>query len=218
MSKRPRTLVLIALAIVVGTGAGLAIARGNRSTQRLLPAPGQTAASGRSSHFLEAQAVWPAGARRAPNFNLRDQQNRPFTLRSQRGRVVFLTFLNSHCKQACPLEGRQLGEIQRRFSRARRPVLVVVSINPTGDTIASTNAAAQRWAIARPWYWLRGSHAQLARIWREYSIDVQVQQGDIGHSAALYVLDPHSYERAGYLFPFQSHGLTNAVRLLEPRS
>jgi cytochrome oxidase Cu insertion factor (SCO1/SenC/PrrC family) len=128
-----------------------------------------------------------------------------------------LTFLNSHCKQTCPLEGRQLGEIQRTFPLTRRPPLVVVSINPAGDTVASIKAAARRWAFALPWYWLRGRQAQLARIWRAYSIDVRVKQGDIAHGTALYVLDGAGDERVGYLFPFSSRGVETAVRALETK-
>jgi cytochrome oxidase Cu insertion factor (SCO1/SenC/PrrC family) len=216
MSNRFRTILLAAVAVLVGAGIGLGIALGTRSS----PHPGRKAQTGRavgelSRARVQAQATWPVGARRAPDFRLRDQRRRLFSLRSQRGHVVFLTFLNSHCKEACPLEGRQLGEIQRTFPRTRRPPLVVVSINPAGDTVASIDAAAHRWAFALPWYWLGGRHAQLARIWRAYSIDVRPRQRDIAHSTALYVLDGAGSERAGYLFPFSSRGVAAAVRALE---
>jgi cytochrome oxidase Cu insertion factor (SCO1/SenC/PrrC family) len=216
MPNRFRVIHLAAAAVLVGTGIGLGIAFGTRSSPHLARKTQTGGAGGELSRArVQAQATWPAGARRAEDFRLRDQRRRLFSLHSQRGHVVFVTFLNSHCKQTCPLEGRQLGQIQRTFSLTRRPPLVVVSINPSGDTVATTDAAARRWAFALPWYWLRGRHAQLARIWRAYSIDVRARQGDIAHGTALYVLDGAGDERAGYLYPFSSRGVETAVRALE---
>jgi cytochrome oxidase Cu insertion factor (SCO1/SenC/PrrC family) len=213
MSKRSQAILLAVAAVVVGAGIGLGVAFGTRrpSHPRAKAAPIGAGELARA----QAQATWPAGARRAPRFRLLDQRRRLFSLRSQRGHVVLLAFLNSHCKEACPLEGRQLSEIQRTFPLGRRPELVVVSINPAGDSVTSIDAAARRWAFAHPWYWLRGRQAQLARIWRAYSIDVRQRQGDIAHSTAFYVLDRASDERAGYLYPFSSRGVEAAVRALE---
>src|SRR5438093_955729 len=82
---------------------------------------------------LHAQATWPAGARRAPDFRLRDQAGRPMTLSSQRGRVVLLTFLDSHCTQECPIQGRLLAGVQRRLGARTRVALVVVTVDPWAD-------------------------------------------------------------------------------------
>ena len=118
---RPRLLVaLIAAAAAAGVGIGavLALAHG-RSAPVLAVAPA-----------LHAQATWPAGAKRAPDFRLRDQAGRTMTLGSQRGRVVLLTFLDSHCKTECPIQGRLLADVQRRLgargSDVRSRVLVAV--------------------------------------------------------------------------------------------
>ena len=214
MSKRSRPILLV-VAALVGAGIGLGVALGTRSPSHPREKATPPGAAELSLARVQAQAIWPAGARRATGFRLLDQRRRLFSLRSQRGHVVLLTFLNSHCKQACPLEGRQLSEIQRTFPLARRPELVVVSINPAGDSVASIDAAARRWAFALPWHWLHGRQTQLARIWRAYSVDVQHKRGDIAHSTALYVLDRAGDERVGYLLPFSSRGVEAAVRALE---
>ncbi len=97
------SIVGVAIAVVIGAvvGAVLATRAHPRRAAQPLGAVVQP-----SEHNLEAQAVWPAHKRRAPDFLLRDQANRPFSLSSQQGRVVLLTFLDSRCKRACPIEGR----------------------------------------------------------------------------------------------------------------
>jgi protein SCO1/2 len=86
---------------------------------------------------IQGQAVRPAGLRRAPGFSLPDQSGRHFSLTSMRGRPVVLTFMDSHCHQECPLEGRALAAALRMVPRAERPVVVVVRVNPWADTPAS---------------------------------------------------------------------------------
>ena len=179
----------------IGIGAGLHRLRGDHG---LLTAP-------KPATGLHGQATWAAGVRPAPAITtLRDQSGRTFSLGSLRGRTVTMAFFDSYCKQACPLEGRALAAAERSLPIAQRPVLVVVSVNPR-DTPASTRAAVAKWGLAgvAPWHWLRGSHAQLARVWREYHIFVAPpRDGDISHTEALYLIDRRGDERSGYLYPF----------------
>src|SRR5205823_6529575 len=117
---------------------------------------------------LRAQASWPAGAKRAPDFRLRDQTGRQITLSSERGRVVLLTFLDSHCKQECPIEGRLLASVQRRLAARTRADLLVVTVDPWADTGRSARvfAAKSRWRGS--WHWLLGTPAQLKPVWADY--------------------------------------------------
>ena len=151
------------------------------------------------SSRLRGQATWPAGVRPAPAITmLRDQTGRSFSLDSLRGRTVAMTFFDSHCNQACPLEGRAIAAAERALPASRRPVLVVVSVNPR-DTPASVRAAARQWGLAQAgsWHWLSGRTALLARAWRAYHIFVKPTEGDIAHTEALYLLDRRGYERSG---------------------
>ena len=94
-----------ALAIVVAAVAGSAV-----GTVLAVQRPASSAAAPE----LQAQVVWPAGAKPAPNFALRDQDGKLVTLASERGRPVLVTFLDSRCKRECPVEGRTLADVQRR--------------------------------------------------------------------------------------------------------
>jgi len=188
-------MILLA-AVVVGAGGGALI--------RVLTGSG-TAAAKPSLPTLHGQAVWKAGARRAPSVSLRDQTGRVVTLASFRGSPVVLTFLDSQCKSSCPIEGRQLGSVLRRLPAMERPTLVIVSVNHAGDTPAGIRRALAEWHLNGPWavHWLNAStRAQLASVWRSYGVRVIPKSNNVVHSLALYLIDRRGYERTAYLFPF----------------
>jgi cytochrome oxidase Cu insertion factor (SCO1/SenC/PrrC family) len=94
-------------------------------------------------------------------------------------------------------------------------VLVVVSVNPL-DTPASTRAAIRAWGLAgvAPWHWLRGSHTQLAPVWKAYHIFVAPEKGDISHTEALYLIDRRGDERSGYMYPYAPPRVAHDMRAL----
>lgn len=199
-------------ALLVGLGAGVAIHRLSAGQSASTPATG--------AFKLNGQATWGPGVRPAPAITtLVDQTGHRFTLASLRGRTVVMEFFDSHCRQACPLAGRALAAAERSLPRARRPVLVVVSVNPL-DTPASTRAAVRSWGLAglAPWHWLRGDHAHLASVWAAYHIFVKPMKGDISHTEALYLIDGNGYERSGYLYPYLPSFVADDLRTLSKAS
>lgn len=199
------TALLAAACVVVGAAGGLALhGPGARRAGNLYSASLPSGA-------LRGDAVWPAGRRRAPPFTLRDQSGRTVSLSDQRGRAVLLAFMDSHCKLICTLEGPSLSDVQRRVGAARM-TLLVVSVNPWEDTVASSIAAAARWRLHGNWHWLRGSPGQLQPIWRAYGIEVARTAGDVGHSTAIYLIDGRGYERAGFNYPFPTGEVVRDLR------
>ena len=154
--------------------------------------------------------VRPAGSSAA----LHDQRGQPFSLGALRGRTVAMVFFDGAGGGSCWRAGRALADSKAVF-RAQRPVLVVVSVNPL-DSAASTRAAAREWGLSplAPWHWLRGTHAQLARVWRAYRIYVQPERGDIAHTEALYLIDRRGDERSGFLYPYLPDRVTHDLRAL----
>ncbi len=185
--------LLLAAAAVAGIGGGVAIARvhGGGAAAPALPA-------------FHGQAVWGPGQKPAPAFSLPDQNGALVSLASLRGRSVLLTFLDSQCRSQCPIEGRQLGSILRRLPRADRPTLIVISVDPKGDTRAGIRHAMARWNLTGgwSWHWLNAPKARLARVWRSYGVAVEPRSGDIAHGLALYLIDRRGDTRTAYLFPF----------------
>jgi len=188
---------VVAAAVLIGLSVGV-------GGHFLLAAQATPSTSTRGYGALHGEATWAAGARPAPAITtLRDQSGDRFSLASLRGRTVAMEFFDSHCHQQCPLAGRALAAADSLLPRAQRPVLLIVSINPL-DTLASTLAAARAWGLTglAPWHWLRGSHTQLAAVWKAYHIYVQPEKGDISHTEALYLIDRRGDERSGYLYPY----------------
>ena len=198
--------VLVAVGAVVGVtalGAGTALSRGS----------GKSAAKP-SAHGLRGDATWAAGTRPAPAIALADAGGRRFSLASERGRVVLLTFLDSRCRALCPLESRMLAKVARSLPVAARPDVVVISVDPAGDSAASILHAERDLAGVRRVIWLVGSHARLARVWHAYGVEVKSVPGDIEHTSVVYVIDRRGDERAGMLFPFSPPALSHDLRRL----
>lgn len=200
--------VAIGVSAILGIGIGLSAALTTSDAQEE-STPQRTERS--TSERMHGQASWAAGERRAPPFTLRDHDGRTVSLPMLRGRPVLLTFFDSHCDEQCPVEGRMLGQMLEQMPSGERPTLVIVSVNPRGDTPASIRHAMAEWRLTGPWewHWLRGTRPALRRVWDEYGITVHPTTNDITHGMALYLIDRQGFERAGYLFPF----LPNFVQL-----
>lgn len=205
------SLVLVAVALLGAGGGALA---------RVLHA--RTTAAAPALPAFHGQASWAGGERPAPPFALRDQRGAVVSLAALRGRPVLLVFLDSQCTTECPIAGRQLGSVLRRLPAARRPAVLVVSVDPRGDTHASIAHALAKWKLAGPWdvHWLSAAtRSQLAAVWKAYGVTVEPATNDIVHSLALYLIDRRGDERTAYLFPFlQSFVQSDLARLARERA
>ena len=199
----PRYALIIGAAATLGAPIGLGAA--------LLRPSHTRAAQGAAS--LRALVTWAPGTRRAPPVTLPDENGAMVSLRSLRGHVVLLTFLDSRCKRECPVEGHTLADVQRRIA-GTSAVVAVVSVDPWADTPGSARAFAARSGWHGKWHWLLGRKASLAPYWRAYDIPVKRTPGDILHATALYLIDPRGDLRAGYLFPFAADAVAHDVRRL----
>jgi protein SCO1/2 len=193
-------VVAAVAALAAALGAGAALLRHQSASASAPP--------------LEAPVQFAAGVRPAPDFRLHDLAGGgALSLRSQRGRVVLLTFLDSHCTKLCPIVGHELAVVERRLPAADRPTLLAVSVNPA-DSPASVARAVHRYGWTGAWHWAGGTHASLAPVWKRYGIQVEPTTNDIAHGEAVYVIDQRGDERAGYLPPFPPGRLAADVRTL----
>lgn len=163
---------------------------------------------------LAGTDVFSRGMRPAPPFALRNQYDHVMSTRSFHGRIVALTFLNSHCRQECPIAGRELAAVQRRLGKHSPLIIAVISIDPAHDTPRSARAFMREAGIRGTWYWLFGSKRQLAPVWVKYGIEVQPTRRDILHTAAVYLMDRTGSVRVADGVPLLPWQLAESVRAL----
>jgi protein SCO1 len=191
--------------------AGLAIAvllliqlRSNHVSPRTIMAP----------PALSADIVIPANSMPAPELGIRDQTGQLVSVSKLRGRVVALAFLDSHCRQLCPIAGDQLAQAQQTLGKPSPLSLVVISVAPDTDTPDSARSFAATHGWTGDWRWLLGTEAQLAPVWKAYSIDVKPTTADILHSVVLYLIDRNGYVRAGFVGGLKPDVVARDVRML----
>ncbi|MSO94981.1 MAG: SCO family protein [Thermoleophilia bacterium] len=205
--RRQAAILAVFLAALAGIGIGIGIGAHflTRGTAAALDLP-----------EFHGQANWNAQERRAAPFTLHDHRGAVVSLDALKGTPVLLTFLDSRCREQCPIEGSQLGTILRDIKPEARPALLVVSVNPAGDTPASIRKAMAQWRLTGPWrwHWLRGTERDLSPVWDAYGIAVHPTTNDITHGLTLYLIDRDGFQRTGYLFPFLPNVVARDVRTL----
>jgi cytochrome oxidase Cu insertion factor (SCO1/SenC/PrrC family) len=159
--------------------------------------PLAAAAANRSADPVIARAIDGSAAAlnfQAPGFRLTDQDGRPVSLASLRGKVVLLTFLDPVCTSDCPLIAQEFRQAGRLLGASSRDVeLVAIAANPVYHTTAYTRAFDQQEGLASVpnWKFLSGPLPALKRVWHDYyfSAEVVPAGGMVLHGDVAYVID-----------------------------
>lgn len=172
-------LVAVAAALALGAsacGAGEALA----------PQPKAAAAS--KSPFRGHELHDPVSA---ADFALRDQHGRLVRLSAQRGKLVLVTFLYTHCTDICPLIADHLNAALGRMSHQRSSVRVLaISVDPVGDTPKAVHSYVAEHHLLPEFHYLTGTRAELAKVWQSYNVLVLNRNPEsVGHSGYIFLLD-----------------------------
>lgn len=165
---------------------------------------------------------WASGAKRAPDFSLKDQNGKPVSLAAYHGRTVVVTFLDPLCRNYCPIEAARLGDVVRSLPPAARPAIVSVSVNVFGNARRYLLQDIQKWKVGSEFRWAVGTPSRLASVWKRYDIGVLdepktiagVEVHNIVHTEAAYIVDAQGYERALYLWPFTAADVKSTLTAL----
>ncbi len=140
------------------------------------------------------------GGAAAPDFRLQNQFGQPMSLTQFRGKVVMLAFEDSQCTTVCPLTTQSMLEAKQLLGPAGDKVqLLGIDANPDATSVADVLSYSRAHGLVNQWDFLTGSLAQLKATWGLYHIAVQIQQGQIDHTPALFVIDQQGRERKLYL-------------------
>jgi protein SCO1/2 len=139
-----------------------------------------------------------------PRFSLRDQAGRSVDSDALRGKAALVTFLDTKCRDSCPVIGEQIRQAFALLTPAQRAdtVAVAISVQPDDDTPAAVRAFLRRHRIERTLHYLIGSEAELRPVWSSFQVLPALDTGssDI-HSAPVRI-----YDRGGVWVSSQNAG------------
>jgi len=189
-----------------------------RTVGRSVPAPAAVPLSDGPA------ATWAAGAHRAPEFRLTDQNGAPVSLAALRGRPVLVTFIDPLCRNYCPIEAQRLNDVVRTFPLGSKPVIVAVSVNVYGNAHSILMEDVRKWKLVPEWRWAIGRPAALSRVWNAYHVEVLTQTKTlagitvhtIAHTEVAYLIDAKGYQRALFLWPYGAAGVVRTLLTLSP--
>ena len=126
-----------------------------------------------------------------PDFTLTDgPTGEVITLSALHGRVILLTFLYTRCPDVCPLTAETIRNARDRLGDSASGVtFLAVSVDPNGDTPATTRGFVQDHRVEGTLRYLIGPQAALARVWQAYGIAQAVSTRDVLHSDVIYLID-----------------------------
>ncbi len=140
------------------------------------------------------------GSPAAPDFRLMNQFGQSMSLSQFRGKVVMLSFEDSQCTTVCPLTTQSMLQAKQLLGAAGEKIqLLGVDANPDAISVGDVLAYSRAHGMVNQWDFLTGSLPQLKAAWGAYHVAVQIEQGQIDHTPALFVIDQQGRERKLYL-------------------
>jgi protein SCO1 len=133
----------------------------------------------------------PAGIQ-MPTVALRSYRGELVQMSAFRGRVVVVTFLETKCKEACPIIAGEIGHGLGLLgpSERRAVVAIAISTHPKDDTRANVRAFLRRHRAEAELDYLIGSEAQLRPVWKAFHVLSALDSGDANtHSASVRIYD-----------------------------
>jgi protein SCO1 len=137
----------------------------------------------------------------APDFQLTDQNGSNVGLSDIRGKVVVLTFMDSQCKDTCPITGAHFRQAYKQLNpnEASQVVFLGVNVNVIASTVADVLETTRAWHMDEipSWHFLTGDAEVLEPVWKDYSIAVQPQPDGsaIMHTPGVFIIDPLGQKR-----------------------
>ncbi len=180
--------------------------------------PGGVVQSAPGSGFDGTLAL-PAKA--APPIDLRNYLGRRVTLAQYRGKVVFVTFLYTHCPDICPLIASNLRvALNLLGKRAAGVQVIAISVDPRGDTPATVASFLQAHEMTGRMQYLIGSAAELGPTWAAWSVGSTREAGSpdlVAHTALVYGISAKGTLTTLYPDSFAPEQIAHDVPVLASR-
>lgn len=196
-------ITIILLAAFVGTGCSAL----NAGDSELEKSPGVEHPETAGFRVITREEIDPPVP--AFEFSLTDQSGETINLVDMRGSVVMITFLYTHCPEACPLVAANFRNVQDQLSAAidkKELIQVLVTTDPERDTPERLKRYSQ--ALGGRWYFLTGNMQDVQEVWDGYEIYREVRERTeeivVFHSYKTYLIDQEGnlkFEFVGVWYP-----------------
>jgi len=155
------------------------------------------------------------GGTPAPDFSLTNQFGQPISLSAFRGKVVILAFTDSQCTTVCPLTTQSMLAARDLLGRAGDQVqLLGIDANPSALKVSDVLAYSRSHGLVNQWDFLTGTLPQLKAVWKSYGVEVQITQGQVDHTPALFVIDSRGREQKVYMTTMAYTSISQSAELL----
>lgn len=159
-------------------------------------------------------------AKPAPDFTLTAADGTPFTLSSQKGKVVLLFFGFTHCPDVCPTTMADVAKAREQLgSDGEKLEVVFVSVDPERDTPALTDAYVKRYDAS--FIGLSGTPDQIEPVKQGYGVTAIKRDlpnsafgYTVDHSAFIYLIDKQGNWRALMQFGVSADDIASDTRYL----
>ncbi len=200
MSARRRWIVPVIMGVLVLAALAFAILATNESDS----GSGSTAGPGATDTsttaplsrggFAGAELPQPVPA---PPIALTDQYGRAVSLASMRGEPVVVAFLYAHCGAPCMLIAQQ---IRGALDELHEPAgVLIVSADPARDSPAAVRSFLAATSLSGRVYYLTGSPAALAGVWRSYKVKpAAAGKAAFASHLTVFLIDAEGRQRVLY--------------------
>lgn len=141
----------------------------------------------------------------APDFELSDQNGKPYQLSDQQGKVVLLFFGYTTCPDVCPVTLAEFRRVKQALGEQAGDVqFVLVTVDPERDTPEKLGTYVEQFDPA--FTGLTGSPEALRGVYRDYGVYVEKVDSDssvgylVDHTARVYAVDKQGNLRLTYPF------------------
>jgi protein SCO1/2 len=138
-------------------------------------------------------------------------------LAQERGNVVLVTFLYTHCPDVCPLTAARLNAALAALGSQRSHVRVLaISVDPAGDTHAAVHRFTVKHRLLPQFRYLTGPTAALRSLWSRYGVQSVKQAGGdrVDHTLYTLLVDRTLRGRVVYDATATTSSILHDIRLL----
>jgi protein SCO1/2 len=151
---------------------------------------------------LTSKAPQPPVLGRLHPFTLRDQANKPLSLKDLQGKTWVADFIYTRCPDQCPMLSRKMAAFQDLIPKKAQVHLVSITVDPEHDTPATlADYAARYHADPARWLFLTGRPRDVENLVIDFKLLPPGEKPEIrrlNHSTPLVLVDPKGQIRGYY--------------------